>query len=166
MRIKLKTSITGPIGSFSRGSTAEWPDDVDAARLIDANLADPDGEEAEETYAAIKASAAKRAKAAEDGGSDDESGSGDGDKQPSQGDGENGSEEGDDNKDSGEGDSGEGSASGDGDEEPPADDVDATDSAKDLAAEHDLDLAAIKGTGKDGRILLDDVRLAVAEKEE
>lgn len=34
---------------------------------------------------------------------------------------------------------------------------DATDAARELAAEHDIDLAAITGTGADGRILKSDV---------
>ena len=46
-----------------------------------------------------------------------------------------------------------------------AEEIDVTSAAEDLAEEHDLDLAAIEGTGKDGRILKSDVAEAVEELE-
>lgn len=58
------------------------------------------------------------------------------------------------------------------DEEPEADaepdaeaEVDITNAARELAEEHDLDLSAIEGTGKDGRILKGDVQKAIKEQE-
>ncbi len=40
--------------------------------------------------------------------------------------------------------------------------IDATDSAKSLASEHDIDLAAVTGTGSNGRILKSDVEKAIS----
>lgn len=40
--------------------------------------------------------------------------------------------------------------------------VDATDSAKELAAAHGIDLASVKGSGADGRIVKADVEAAIA----
>ncbi len=63
-----------------------------------------------------------------------------------------------------------------GDEEPgeePADgdavipdDVDITNAARELAEEHGVDVTAIEGTGKDGRVLKSDVQEAIDEREE
>lgn len=39
-----------------------------------------------------------------------------------------------------------------------ADEIDATDRAKEIAAEEDVDLTEIEGSGEDGRITADDVR--------
>lgn len=47
----------------------------------------------------------------------------------------------------------------------PAPAVEATDSARELAAEAGLDLAAIEGTGKEGRILKSDVQKAIKAQE-
>jgi len=47
-----------------------------------------------------------------------------------------------------------------------AEEVDATDAAAELAAEHDLDLADVEGTGKEGRILKSDVQAAIDERDE
>ena len=44
--------------------------------------------------------------------------------------------------------------------------LDATDAAVALAEEHDIDLSLISGTGKEGRILLSDVREALGEEED
>jgi pyruvate/2-oxoglutarate dehydrogenase complex dihydrolipoamide acyltransferase (E2) component len=52
----------------------------------------------------------------------------------------------------------------DSDEEKQAE-VDATDSAKELAAEHEVDLSEVKGTGKDGRITKPDVEAALPDSE-
>lgn len=41
--------------------------------------------------------------------------------------------------------------------------IDATDAARELAAEHDIDLATVEGTGEDGRVLVSDVRALVEE---
>ncbi len=43
---------------------------------------------------------------------------------------------------------------------------DATDAAEELAAEHDVELTAVEGTGKDGRILKSDVQAVVDERAE
>lgn len=51
-------------------------------------------------------------------------------------------------------------------EAPAAEEVDITDAARELAEEHGIDLAAIEGTGKDGRILKGDVEKAIKEREE
>lgn len=51
-------------------------------------------------------------------------------------------------------------------QEPPdseAVEVDATDAARELAAEHSIDLAAVDGTGADGRVLVGDVRARIEE---
>lgn len=45
-------------------------------------------------------------------------------------------------------------------------DVDITAAAEELAAEHDVDVTAIEGTGKDGRILKSDVEAAIEEARE
>jgi pyruvate/2-oxoglutarate dehydrogenase complex dihydrolipoamide acyltransferase (E2) component len=45
------------------------------------------------------------------------------------------------------------------------DEVDATDAAKKLAADSDLDLSQVEGTGKDGRITKEDVEDALTEYE-
>ena len=52
-------------------------------------------------------------------------------------------------------------------EEPEADEeeIDATDAAAELAAEHDLALADVEGTGKEGRVLKSDVEAAVEAAE-
>lgn len=42
--------------------------------------------------------------------------------------------------------------------------VDATDGARELAAEHGIPLVNVKGTGKDGRILISDVSAAIGDK--
>lgn len=57
------------------------------------------------------------------------------------------------------------------DDEPPAEDapvveVNATARAIEIAATNDIDLAAVKGSGADGRIEANDVKAAVAAKEE
>ena len=44
------------------------------------------------------------------------------------------------------------------------DEIDATDAAKELAAEEDVDLASVEGTGSDGRITKGDVQEAAAEE--
>lgn len=44
-------------------------------------------------------------------------------------------------------------------------DVDITDAARALAEEHEIDVTAIEGTGKDGRILKADVQQAIDERE-
>ena len=41
--------------------------------------------------------------------------------------------------------------------------VDATDGARELAAEHGIPLSTIKGSGKDGRVLISDVSAAIEE---
>ena len=45
-----------------------------------------------------------------------------------------------------------------------ADEVEATDEARELAAEHGLDLATVAGSGKDGRVLVGDVRALIEEE--
>ena len=47
----------------------------------------------------------------------------------------------------------------------PKAEFDATDTARELAAEAGIDLAGIKGTGKEGRILKSDVQKAIKEQE-
>lgn len=42
-----------------------------------------------------------------------------------------------------------------------AEEIDATDSARELAEEHDIDLATIAGSGQDGRIIKADVQAEV-----
>jgi large subunit ribosomal protein L21 len=46
------------------------------------------------------------------------------------------------------------------------DDVDITDAARELAEEHGVDVTAVEGTGKDGRVLKSDVQAAIDEREE
>lgn len=41
------------------------------------------------------------------------------------------------------------------------DDIDATDAARQLAADSNIDLADVEGTGSGGRITVDDVRVAI-----
>jgi pyruvate/2-oxoglutarate dehydrogenase complex dihydrolipoamide acyltransferase (E2) component len=43
--------------------------------------------------------------------------------------------------------------------------IEATDTARALAEEHDIDLATLEGTGKDGRILKSDVAKAIKQQE-
>lgn len=43
--------------------------------------------------------------------------------------------------------------------------IDATDAARDLATEHDIDLATVTGTGVDGRITKDDVQAVVDQQD-
>lgn len=45
------------------------------------------------------------------------------------------------------------------------DEVDATDSARELANENSVNLADVEGTGKDGRVIQDDVEKFLAERE-
>jgi pyruvate/2-oxoglutarate dehydrogenase complex dihydrolipoamide acyltransferase (E2) component len=45
----------------------------------------------------------------------------------------------------------------------PSDVVDATNAARDLAAEHDIDLAAVDGSGEEGRVLKADVQAVIEE---
>lgn len=49
---------------------------------------------------------------------------------------------------------------------PDAVEVDATDAARALAAEHGIDLAAVEGSGENGRVLVSDVRAMIAAEEE
>jgi len=43
MRLRLIQSISGTHGSYSGGEEVDWPDDKDAARLIEAGIAEKVG---------------------------------------------------------------------------------------------------------------------------
>ena len=43
MKIRLLESISGTYGSFAPGEETDWPDDKDAARLIEAGIAEKVG---------------------------------------------------------------------------------------------------------------------------
>jgi len=46
--------------------------------------------------------------------------------------------------------------------ESPPESIDATDAARELAAEYDLDLSAVEGSGSGGRVIVADVRKALS----
>ena len=43
MKIRLLMSLSGSTGTFAAGEEVDWPDDVDAARLVAADIAEKVG---------------------------------------------------------------------------------------------------------------------------